>query len=408
MKASTVTVSSGGYQGQGSEEDDPTLQYVQLKLQQEYMLNNRRNFTAIQFAEIRSLLTELERDFLFDEKEAKTLIQKERDEVLSKKLRGSENTPSPAEPLESDVSRSISDNVQVSSSSHLPSSASSDIFEDTNSDISGGLLDLLEDPSAETAPDGSIITLKDMSLPRHWSGKTPKLLLQEVVTRRDRFAVITYALISGHSRAKRVSLNVHWHGTTFEHWSMDDVACVDQTQAEEYIALIALHALTFPHSQGFASHPGGASKLTFFRLLPPSARDLWDQLEDARKLREDSTNRQVWAKLQSIIQPKLDPNSKVRNIEKLDCCPTSDSLYPQVIGKAPKVVHDKKSRVSTNTHSKNVETSSEQLISAYRTLQQSASYQDMLVRGVLVHINLSLTVPLTSIGFSGKPSYRST
>jgi ATP-dependent RNA helicase DHX29 len=188
---------------------------------------------------------------------------------------------------------------------------------------------------------------------------------------------------------------------------MDDAACVDQTQAEQYIALTALHALTFPRSQGFASHSGGASKLTFFRLLPPSARDLWDKLEDARKLREDSTNRQVWAKLRSIIQPKLDPRSKVRNIGKNDCCPISDNLDPQVIGKASKAIYDKKNHLQATTHSKNVETDSERLIAAYRSLQQSSNYQEMLVRGVLVHVHLSLTLPFIPPGFSGKPSYRS-
>ncbi|XP_006454441.1 hypothetical protein AGABI2DRAFT_182424 [Agaricus bisporus var. bisporus H97] len=362
LNISTAAIQSSENPDQSFEEDDPTLRYVQLVLKQEHMLNNRKNFTAIQIKEIRSLLAELEKDFLFDEKKAAMLVQKERGEVLSKKLRGSEEAcSSPAKTPGTEALSKPSDNAQVPPpSSLLPSSSSSDVFDDTNSDASGGLLDLLEEPSAVTA-DGTIITLKDMSLPRHWSGKRPKDLLREAVAGRDRFAVVTYTLISGHSRAKRVSLSIHWDGTRFDHWSMDDVACIDQTQAEQYIALTALHALTFPQSQGFTSHSGGASKLTFFRLLPPSARDLWDELENARKLREDSTNRQVWAKLRSIIQPKLDPSSKIT-------------------GKASKAIHDKKSHVPATPHSKNVEADFEQLITAYRTLRQSSNYNDMLMQ----------------------------
>ena len=159
--------------------------------------------------------------------------------------------------------------------------------------------------------DSVIITLREMALPKHWPGPTPKILLKETVLRLDRYAVITYNLISGSSRIKRVSLTIRWDGTKSDIWAMNDVACPDQIQAEHYIALTVLHALTFPRSEGFASSFSGSNGPTFFRLLPPSFRDLWDELEDARKLQEHSTNRQVWAKLRSIIEPKIDPNKKV-------------------------------------------------------------------------------------------------
>lgn len=244
------------------------------------------------------------------------LYQRERDKALLEKLRGSgSSSPSPANLPESRVPRKVPPNIHVSQSSLLPSTSSSDVFDDTDSDGSGGgLLNFLEEaPTAETTSNGTTITLKDMSLPRHWAGRTPKILLKETVARLDRYAVITYNLISGLSRAKRVSLEIRWDGARSRDWSMDNVACVDQTQAEHYIALTALHALTFPQSEGFASSSAGSSNPTFFRLLPPTFRDLWDELEEARKLREDSTNRQVWAKLRSITEPKIDLNRKVRD-----------------------------------------------------------------------------------------------
>lgn len=93
---------------------------------------------------------------------------------------------------------------------------------------------------------------------------------------------------------------------------MEDVACYDEGQAEAYIATIALHALTFPVTDGFQAGPSTASgSQTFFRLLPAVFRDLWDELEAERKVRDDSINRNVWAKLRAIVEPKLDNSIKV-------------------------------------------------------------------------------------------------
>jgi ATP-dependent RNA helicase DHX29 len=93
---------------------------------------------------------------------------------------------------------------------------------------------------------------------------------------------------------------------------MEDVACHDETQAEAYIATVALHALTFPLTDGFQAGSSTApGNQTFFRLLPAVFRDLWDELEAARKVRDDAINRSVWARLRTIVEPKLDPSQKV-------------------------------------------------------------------------------------------------
>jgi ATP-dependent RNA helicase DHX29 len=88
---------------------------------------------------------------------------------------------------------------------------------------------------------------------------------------------------------------------------MVDVACHDMTQAEQYIATVALHALTFPTSEGFASgNLARGTGQTFFRLLSPAFRDLWDELEATRKCSDDATNRAVWSKLKKIIEARSD------------------------------------------------------------------------------------------------------
>lgn len=105
---------------------------------------------------------------------------------------------------------------------------------------------------------------------------------------------------------------IRWGGGKMRDWEMNDVACHDMTQAEQYIATIALHALTFPSSEGFASGTSSGNAPTSFRLLPSTFRELWDELEANRKSSEDATNRSVWAKLRSIVEAKLDRELKVR------------------------------------------------------------------------------------------------
>ena len=93
---------------------------------------------------------------------------------------------------------------------------------------------------------------------------------------------------------------------------MDDVACHDIAQAEQYVATVALHALTFFNPDGFAiGGTGAAGSQTSFRLLPPVFRDLWDELEQKRRLEDDTTNRAIWEKMRSILEPKLAPPEKV-------------------------------------------------------------------------------------------------
>ena len=127
---------------------------------------------------------------------------------------------------------------------------------------------------------------------------------------------------------------------------MEDIACHDLMQAEQYISLIALHALTFPQGEGFAvGGTSAASSQTFFRLLPAVFRDLWDELEEQRRLRDDATNRAVWAKLRAILESKMtEPavrSQLLRHVTDLHLLRFHTSgnrpntgLYPTVEGKA--------------------------------------------------------------------------
>jgi ATP-dependent RNA helicase DHX29 len=167
----------------------------------------------------------------------------------------------------------------------------------------GNLLE--EMPTEEIGSTGTVISVRDMALPKHWSGKTPKLLLNEVVTNMDRYATVHYTVVSGGSRAVRCRCTVRWAGGRAEEWTMDAMACHNSDQAEHYIATVALHDIAFPLSAGFAGGSTTSCLTPNYRVLPPKFRDLWDELEVSRKLEQDSINRSVWSELKVLLDTKL-------------------------------------------------------------------------------------------------------
>jgi ATP-dependent RNA helicase DHX29 len=174
----------------------------------------------------------------------------------------------------------------------------------------GNLLD--EMPTQEIGPAGTVITVRDMALPKHWSGKTPKLLLNEAVTKVDRYATVHYSVVSGGSRAVRCQCIVRWAGGKAEEWAMDTMACYSSDQAEHYIATVALHDIAFPLSVGFAGGSTPSNLTPNYRVLPPKFRDLWDELEVLRKLEQDSINRSVWSELKALLDAKLTSKEVIR------------------------------------------------------------------------------------------------
>ncbi|KAK2461815.1 hypothetical protein APHAL10511_006278 [Amanita phalloides] len=337
--------------------DEPTQAYVRLKLLLDRFNGHRRADPSIdiaRIAELRRRLAIVKSDYLFDENEAKARYIEECKKVevmaLRERLKG-------AISLETEVPRIEQRAPSQVTTPEEPKPKSTDIF-DGDDELSEGLLNILHVPSTETTPEGTTITIKDMALPKHWSGRMPKTLLLEMVLMKDRYAAVSYNIISGDSRAKRASVNLRWDGQRTETFTMSDVACQEEGQAEQYIATIALHALSFPASNGFSG--SSQSSPAFFRFLPTVYRDLWDELEVSRKEAENSRNRALWAKLRSIIELKLDSESKVvgRVTKQAVAVEDRHSMRPP----APKP------------------DSPEKLIEIIRERQASSNYQRMLAQ----------------------------
>ncbi|KAF6766323.1 pre-mRNA-splicing factor ATP-dependent RNA helicase prp22 [Ephemerocybe angulata] len=293
-----------------SDNDDPNVEYVRLKLKH-YQMQTVQGLPPHhkKMRQLQQRISLLWGDSLFDERVAEEHFRTEKKKVdvsnLKNRLQNGPRHGAPKTPT-----RPRKQPTPTPQSSTSTPNAKKGLFDGDDDDAIGGVLDLLDAPSESTS-DGRTILLREMNMPKHSSGRTPKNSLRECVHKQDKYAAITYNIISGESRAKRASVSISWEGKKRDEWAMDDVACPEEAQAEQYIATVALHALTFPQTDGFAAgifSVGGTQ--TFFRSLPPAFRDLWDELEAKRRERDDEINRDIWAKLRSYATVKCEAASK--------------------------------------------------------------------------------------------------
>jgi ATP-dependent RNA helicase DHX29 len=225
----------------------------------------------------------------------------------------------PAAEITSSTSSSSPSATNGSSPSSPTKSSSATTDDPDASDLFGTLLD---EPTAveeeEKTEEGVVIPVRDMSLPNKTS-KTPKTALEETVRKLDKYGTVVFSLLS-RSRAVRSSVTIRWSGNTAgstgeanghangnngggvgnatgrtQTWRMDDIACRDQAQANNYIATVALFAV--------ASSKEG-SGIQANKALPTVFRDLWDELVEKRK-REDEESYRVKLKIwKALAEPR--------------------------------------------------------------------------------------------------------
>ncbi|KAI0274610.1 hypothetical protein BC834DRAFT_1069 [Gloeopeniophorella convolvens] len=313
-----------------SPEDNPNLQYVRLKMQiddieapRKAKLGATDSFTR----DLQARLQVVKAHYLFDERDANNQYLSERrradaatfqarlrgDLVTTRKTHDALDVSALAKP-EAIVSPSTPHGLSSAPLVKEPPEETHDIFDSDDAE-GGGLFELLDEmPSTDVTETGVTIKVRDMPLPKGKFERTSKAFLRNVIDKLDKFAVLTYQIISGASRAKRASLTIRWGLGNFSEWAMEDVACYDTSQAEQYIATVALYDLTFPTTEGFASAtaaPGNGH--TFFRQLSPAFRELWDELEATRKSSDDAVNRSIWTKLRNIVEAKCSRKKSQRN-----------------------------------------------------------------------------------------------
>lgn len=174
----------------------------------------------------------------------------------------------------------------------------------TSDSEEGGLFgNMLEEMPTEAVNDaGTTIAVRDMGLLRSFSGKSPRVNLEETVRKIDKFATVGFTPIS-RSRACRASVTIRWDGGRTQIFEMQDVACQDVAQSNNYIATVAL----FSVGQATGCH----------KVLPLVFKDLWDELVAQRKTEEDETYRNELKTFKSIAELRIQPSAaKVARIAK--------------------------------------------------------------------------------------------
>lgn len=144
-------------------------------------------------------------------------------------------------------------------------------------------------PQSELNDVGTSIPVREMALPKHYSGKTPKVALEEAVRKADKYATVVFKVIS-RSRAVRASVSLRWDGGRTQNFEMQDTACWDQAQAYNYVATVALFAV---------------SQTAINKQLPLQFRDLWDELVLQKKEEDDAAYREVLKLYKAVAEPRL-------------------------------------------------------------------------------------------------------
>jgi len=224
---------------------------------------------------------------------------------------------------------------------------------DSEDDIFGNML---EEPDPEAAPTqqiedpASTMQIRSMPVPKSFafSGNIPKAMLKAALAKTSKPASVSYIKLSGYSRAIRVGLEISWTSERRRVWKMDEIACDDLVEAENYVATLALSELS---SRG---EIGGVN----WRAMPPEYRELWEELETQRGEEVKVEKRQFWSKIRDISNRQVSVPAPSAPLDKS--------------GKSA-------SAAETSTGPSGIETPvSERLQADFARRQSAPSYQAML------------------------------
>ena len=166
-------------------------------------------------------------------------------------------------------------------------------------DMLGKLLHLPDPDTPHVNQDNTVngsttITVRSMPLPTTagFSASSPKSMLSAAIKRTFKNAFIDYAKLSGGSRAVRAGIEIRYSPKHIRVWRMEDIACEDRLQAENFISTTALHDL---YAKGQVEMPN-------WRVMPASYRDLWDELEEKHQVEVNEKSLELWKRLKAMLE----------------------------------------------------------------------------------------------------------
>ena len=182
-----------------------------------------------------------------------------------------------------------------------------DKSDESGDDLFGNMLDepVAETGSTEQMDDpNSTIQIRSMPIPKSFafSGNIPKAVLKAALAKNSKPASVSYIKLSGYSRAVKVGLEISWSSERRRVWKMDEIACEESVEAENYVATLALNELS---GRG---EIGGVN----WRVMPPEYRELWEELETKRSEQVEADKRDFWVKVRGIAsqqQSQIGPSA---------------------------------------------------------------------------------------------------
>ena len=291
---------------------DPNIFHARLRRRVLILRRSGLSETDPRIAALTKKQKEVAGNYIFDAKDAEREflnLKVAMDEAdLKARLRGECDTTEPTTERKKRAGKSSS-KIRPGPSAPEPSALGED--EDEGETMFSTMLD--EMPTTETSNTGTTIAVRNLPLPKHASfAKSPKTLLSETARKIDKYAVVTYELISGGSRAVRVKCDIRWNGGRTSEWRMDEVGCWDRDQAEWFVSTVAFHALAYPLPDeddirfvaGWGAQSGAGISVSGVGNFPPLYRDLWSELEEKRKEKEAARNRTVWKCLLDVAEAR--------------------------------------------------------------------------------------------------------
>ncbi|EAL23696.1 hypothetical protein CNBA3430 [Cryptococcus deneoformans B-3501A] len=257
------------------------------------------NQVILETPEIRRLkdkIGKVEKEYMFTRKNADAILKVLRNQrdvaAIAAKFKGASIQDADQTETDSPSGNTQGDSI-VEEKTNLMDGSS-----DEEGDLFGGMLDeptTLPGTPAETSTS-THITVRSMPIPKQMSfaGTIPKNVLKAALAKQTKQVVISYVNLSGASRAARAGLEIGWQGGGRKVWKMDDIACDDMVEAENYVSTLALSDLEAEKTVAGVN----------WRTMPPSYRELWEELKVKRQEREDESRRGIWKMIKGIWDKK--------------------------------------------------------------------------------------------------------
>ncbi|WVN88411.1 uncharacterized protein L203_103620 [Cryptococcus depauperatus CBS 7841] len=316
-----------------------------------------KSIPVLETPEVRSLkekIGKIEKEYIFNRKAADALLKvlkNQRDvSAVVDKFRNASIQDKAAKSEPESIVREVAEEDKVANTDE-------DVSNQSENDSEGGLFNgMLDEPEpsstskVDTSSEKSTLFVRPMPIPKLLSSAAtiPKNILKAILNKQTKRVAIFFVNLSGTSRAARSGLEIRWEGKR-KVWKMEDIACENMQEAENYVSTLALSDLE-------------AEKVLTgvnWRTMPPAYRELWEETKAKRKEHEDESRRCIW----KIIKELWDKKAVEKPVEKVE---RSKSL-----GNATPLGQDNKIQERINVYN-------QKLQNEFLKRQDSASYRIML------------------------------